>query len=319
MKFRTTIILLVLVIGLGAFLLMYTARQPSASAFKEEQSRLFAGSEFHEPGASSLAGLSDLATRLELRHGDAAIELERPAEGLKREWRIVKPLSVRGRFRRRHRTPRRDRIPEGHRAGSRPEAGRPLDLKSYGLEPPERSITFGIGEKSWTLNVGATTPDRQGVYVARADAKTPVVCVAPVSLLEKASKRVNDLRDKAALRFEKAAVTRVDLVPAGRASDSQQRSDRLAPGLRRGSGRSRRGGRRAPARRARRAARGRRRLHRRRRRQPRRGVRPRQAPLQTGRPRRANQPRSSARGGRKGPSGQVLRPARRRHLRLRAR
>ena len=61
------------------------------------------GSEFQEPGASSLAGLSDLATRLELRHGDAAIELERPAEGLKREWRIVKPLSVGGRFRRRHR------------------------------------------------------------------------------------------------------------------------------------------------------------------------------------------------------------------------
>jgi hypothetical protein len=53
------------------------------------------------------------------------------------------------------------------------------------------------------------------VYIARADAKTPLVCVAPVSLLEKASKRVNDLRDKAALRFEKMAVTRVDLVPAG--------------------------------------------------------------------------------------------------------
>ncbi len=142
------------------------------------------------------------------------IELERPAEGLKREWRIVKPLSVAA-----------DSGPVTALLGEieflkitrrlAPEAGRPLDLKSYGLEPPERSITFGIGEKSWTLNVGATTPDRQGVYVARADAKTPLVCVAPVSLLEKASKRVNDLRDKAALRFEKAAVTRVDLVPAG--------------------------------------------------------------------------------------------------------
>ncbi len=214
MKFRTTIILLVLVIGLGAFLLMYTARQPSASAFKEDQSRLFAGSEFHEPGASSLAGLSDLATRIELRHGDAAIELERPAEGLKREWRIVKPLSVAadsglitallGEI---------EFLKVMRRLA--PEAGRQLDLKSYGLRPPERLITFSIGEKSWTLNVGATTPDRQGVYVARADAKTPLVCVAPASLLEKASKRVNDLRDKAALRFEKAAVTRVDLVPAG--------------------------------------------------------------------------------------------------------
>ncbi|MGD0999135.1 MAG: DUF4340 domain-containing protein [Candidatus Brocadiia bacterium] len=214
MKLRMTIILLVLVIGLGAFLLMYTARQPSTSTFKEEQSRLFAGSEFHEPGAPSLSGLSDLATKLELRHGDATIELERPAEGLNREWRIVKPLSVSadsgaviallGEI-------------EFLKATRRltPEAGQPLDLKSYGLEPPERSITFGIGDKSWTLNVGAQTPDRQSVYVARADAKTPLVSVAPVSLLEKASERVNDLRDKAALRFDKTAVTRVDLVRAG--------------------------------------------------------------------------------------------------------
>jgi hypothetical protein len=229
MKFRTTIILLVLVIGLGAFLLIYTARQPNASTFKEDQSRLFAWSEFQEPGASSLSGLSDLATRLELRHGDAAIELERPAEGLRREWRIVKPLSV----------------PADSGAVTAllgeieflkvtrrltPEKGRPLDLKSYGLEPPERSITFGVGDKSWTLNVGAKTPDGQSVYVARADAKTPVAargaqgggstlppelpCVAPVSVLEKASERVNDLRDKAALRFDKAAVMNVALVPA---------------------------------------------------------------------------------------------------------
>ena len=214
MKFRTTIILLVLVIGLGAFLLMYTARQPSTRTFKEEQSRLFAGSEFQERGASSLSGLSDLAVKLELRHGDAAIELERPAEGLNREWRIVRPLSV----------------PADSGAVTAilgeieflkitrrltPEKGRPLDLKSYGLEPPERSITFGVGAKSWTLNVGAKTPDRQSVYVARADAKRPIVCVAPVSVLEKASERVNDLRDKAALRFDKTAVTRADLVPAG--------------------------------------------------------------------------------------------------------
>ena len=96
-----------------------------------------------------------------------------------------------------------------------PETGQPLDLKSYGLEPAERSITFGVGEKSWTLDVGAKTPDGQSVYVARADAKTPAVCVVKASVLEKASEGVNDLRDKAALRFDKTAVSRVDLVPAG--------------------------------------------------------------------------------------------------------
>ena len=214
MKFRTTIILLVLVIGLGAFLLMYTARQPSASAFKEEQSRLFAGSEFQEPGASGLAGTfgpRDEARTAPRRRRDRA-----RAAGRRPEARMAHRQAPEraGRFRRRHRHPRRDRVSEDH-AQARARKGQPLDLKSYGLEPPERSITFGVGEKSWTLNVGAKTPDRQSVYVARADAKTPVVCVAPVSVLEKASERVNDLRDKAALRFDKAAVTRVDLVPAG--------------------------------------------------------------------------------------------------------
>ena len=214
MKFRTTIILLVLVIGLGAFLLIYTARQPSTSAFKEEQSRLFTGSEFQRRGAPNMSGLSDLATKLELRHGSAAIELERPAEGLTREWRIVSPLSV----------PADSGLVtsilgeiEFLKITRRltPEKGQPLDLKAYGLDSPERSITFSVGERSWTLNVGAKTPDGQSVYVARADAKTPAVCVAPVSLLQKASEEVNDLRDKAVLRFDKTAVTRVDLIPAG--------------------------------------------------------------------------------------------------------
>ncbi len=212
MKFRTTIILLVLVIGLGAFLLIYTARQPSTRTFKEEQSRLFAGSEFQEPGASSQWGLSDLATKLELRHGAAVIELERPAEGLKREWRIVSPLSV----------PADSGVVtsilgeiEFLKVTRRlaPEKGQPLDLKSYGLDPPERSITFGVRERSWTLNVGGKTPDGQSTYVARADAAT--VCVVPVSLLQKASEEINDLRDKAVLRFDKAAVTGVELIPAG--------------------------------------------------------------------------------------------------------
>jgi hypothetical protein len=214
MKFRTTIILLVLVIGLGAFLLIYTARQPSESTFKENQSRLYSEREFQEPGSPGLSGLSDLATKLELRHGDAVIEIERAAEGLKREWRIVKPLSAPA-----------DSGAVAALLGEieflkvsrrlTPEKGRPLDLKSYGLEPPERSITFGVGEKSWTLDIGAKTPDGLSVYVARADAKTPAACVVPASLLEKASQRVNDLRDKAALRFDKEAVTRVELIPAG--------------------------------------------------------------------------------------------------------
>jgi hypothetical protein len=217
MKFRTTIILLALVIGLGAFLLMYTARQARTSSLKEEQALLFAGSEFREPGAPNLSGLSDLATKLELRHGDALIEIERPAEGLKREWRIVKPLSASadagaitaflGEI---------EFLKATRRLAA--EGGQPLDLKSYGLEPPERSITFSIGAKSWTLCVGAKTPDGQSVYVERADAKTPLVCVVPVSLLEKASARVNDLRDKAALRFDKSAVAHVDLVPAAGAA-----------------------------------------------------------------------------------------------------
>jgi hypothetical protein len=215
MKFRTTIILLALVIGLGAFLLIYTARQPSASAFKEDQTRLFAGSEFQEPGATRQSGLSDLVTRLELRrHGEAVVALERKAEGLKRDWRIVRPLSVPADSGAVTALLAEIEFMEVTRRLT-PEKGRPLDLKSYGLDPPERSITFGIGEKSWTLEVGTKTPDGQSVYVARADAKTPSPCVVKASVLEKASEGVNDLRDKAALRFDRTAVTRVDLIPAG--------------------------------------------------------------------------------------------------------
>ena len=83
-----------------------------------------------------------------------------------------------------------------------------------GLEKPGRSVTFQLGEKSWSLDIGEKTADGKSVYVARADAAEPIAYVVPKSLLGKASKQVNDLRDKSAIQFDKSRATRVDLVIA---------------------------------------------------------------------------------------------------------
>ena len=212
MKFRTTLILLVLVLGLGTFFYLYTSRQPSVREYKQQQSQVFPSREFEDPRSPFRHGISDLVTRLEVRDGASQIELERSNEGGKSEWRILKPVSA---------------AADSGTVSSvlselefmkateklTGEKGRPLDLKSWGLDPPDRSITFGFGDKSWTLNVGAKTADGKSAYVARMDAPG-VVCVVPESVIAKASEGVNDLRDKAALRFDKSAVTRVDLMPA---------------------------------------------------------------------------------------------------------
>jgi len=212
MKFRTTLVLLVLVLGLGTFFYLYTSRQPTVREYKEQQSQVFPAREFEDPRSPFRHGIADLVTKLELRDSSSRIELERSNEAGKSEWGILKPIraaadsgsvsSILSEL-------------EFMKAAQKLTGGkeRPLDLKSWGLDPPERSITFGFGEKSWTLNIGAKTADGKSAYVARMDAPA-VVCIVPESVIAKASERVNDLRDKAALRFDKSAVTRVDLVPA---------------------------------------------------------------------------------------------------------
>jgi len=154
-------------------------------------------------------GLSDLATEIELRHGGDKIVLVREED----VWRISTPIAT---------------AADPGEVSSilseleflkaktilRAENGKPLDMKSYGLDEPERSVTFKAAGRTWTLNIGDLSADGKSVYVARADATEPTAYVVAKTLLDKASKTVNQLRDKTPIRFRTARVTRLKIALA---------------------------------------------------------------------------------------------------------
>jgi len=210
MKFRTTLILLVLVVGLICVLLFYTARQPTDSEYELDRKRVFPTHEFGDPAALERKELSALAVRLELRSDEERIVMVRDIQDARGRWRMTEPvraeadpgeaLSVLKAL---------ASLQWVHILRDKPE--QPLNLSLYGLDKPRWSVGFGTSDKSWTLNIGEMTADGKGLYVMRADASEPTVHVVSSLLLQKTLKRPDDLLDKAALRFSAAKVARIRL------------------------------------------------------------------------------------------------------------
>jgi hypothetical protein len=209
MKFRTTLILFLLVIGLGAFLIFFSLRQPSARDYKERDKRVLPASEFQK-GGEARKGLSDLATRLTLRNGKDSILLERDAKSAL-DWRIAAPVAY----------PADSGIVSSilseieflTAARVIDPAKQPgLDLAAYGLAAPEQSVTIGVGDRAFKLDLGGVTTDGKSAYVAT---ERKLIYVVPKTILAKAATRLNDLRDKTALRFDKSALTRLSAIAAG--------------------------------------------------------------------------------------------------------
>ena len=205
MKFRTTLVLLALVIGLGGFLVFYTWRKPGPREYVERERRVFPVEEF----CSGKERLFDVASRIEIRNGPKCVVIERkPGDG-ESLWHITQPIqtpadagevfsSLSGLESMKFITALRD------------EPGKPLVLESFGLKEPRRSVTLTVGAKEWTLHVGSEVSDGKRVYVARAADRRTVFTV-PRSVLDRVSKTVNELRHKSALRVKLPKVTGIEI------------------------------------------------------------------------------------------------------------
>ena len=88
----------------------------------------------------------------------------------------------------------------------------PADLKKFGLERPEVSVTLNMGSARATLALGAKAGD-DGVY-ARDVSKNMIVTVEP-SLADDLRKPVDDYRRKEAFEFRAFTANRVELTRPG--------------------------------------------------------------------------------------------------------
>ena len=195
---RSTIVLLVALVGLGAYIYFVTSKKTDDTAVKRD--KLFTSLE--------AATIDELKVKSE--SGDVTT--------LKKDggvWKIVTPMAV----------PASDSDASGvaNALGDievvRVLEENPSDLKTYGLDSPRIEVEFksADGKTAGHLFVGAKTATGGNLYARRDDQKR-VVLIAQfyeTSL----NKSTFDLRDKSIIKFDRAKVDGVDVDLGGKPID----------------------------------------------------------------------------------------------------
>ncbi len=115
-------------------------------------------------------------------------------------------------------------------------ASGPADVKRYGLDKPQLSVTVSAGSSRATLSLGKESPD--GDLYAR-DASRPLVFAVEKSLLDDLKKPVDDLRRKDIFEFRSFNANRIEIVRGtntqafektkGPEKDAQEKWRQVAP------------------------------------------------------------------------------------------
>jgi len=214
MKFRTTLVLLALVIGSLCVLIFHTTQQFGDRKHREQQMRVFPIRELLGPAYDSGPALQDRVARIAIRGGAESIVLTRDAGETTATWHIEKPFRA---------------LADPAQVAAlikaievmqatvilRDEPGSPLHLDTYGLAEPGRSITFNMNKESWELHIGNATADTRNAYVTRPGFVEVRVYVVPLESVAPFFMKASDVRDNAAIRFTRADTSRIKILAAG--------------------------------------------------------------------------------------------------------
>ena len=186
MRWKTTFVLLVLTIGIGAYVSLYELKQPSP-----EQAERRAREVVRVP--------ADSVARLAIELPQSKVSLQRLGSG----WRLA-PRQVRANAARVERILRSlDPLSSEERLPS--TADHPLDLKTFGLHPPVGSITLTARGAPATLLIGDPTSVGRNRYVQLAG--RPEIFVIEGHLFDEANQPLDEFRDRQLLQFDPSAAT----------------------------------------------------------------------------------------------------------------
>ncbi len=176
MRFRTTLILLLIAVGLGGYL--YFVEVPKAT----EQARKKTLLEFK----------ADDATAVTLAYPDRTIELQKSGDA----WRIAKPLDTAA-----DQTAARNLVNAIATCEVKKDLTNPeKDLATYGLDKPAVTIHVRLKDKELpAIEVGKNTPVGFSTYVSLGSDKT--IRLVSSAFASGMDKKVKDLRDKTILAF----------------------------------------------------------------------------------------------------------------------
>jgi hypothetical protein len=192
-RIRSTLILLVVAVGLGGYLYFVESKRPVGDESAKKKVFTYESSKINQVQVKSSSG--DVTA---LRKGtDSA-------------WTIVQPVEARA-----DRNIISDVVTNlANLEEQRVVDENAADLKAYGLAEPRVDITFNVeGEKdAKRILLGEKTPSSSGVYAKLPNSNR--VVVIDTALESAADKSTFDFRDKAAVAFDQTKVTSLELASA---------------------------------------------------------------------------------------------------------
>src|SRR6266850_5513108 len=194
---KSTIALVVLLAGLGAYFYFVTSKLPEGGDTAKKQEKVFAGldaTKIDEIKVTSAAG--------------DATTLKKEAGG----WQIVQPITAKAD------DSEATSITSALAAAeiSRVIDENPSNLNEYGLSNPRIAIDFkAAGDKDYRkLLIGEKTPTSANIYAKRNDEKK--VFAIPAFQETSLNRTTFDLRDKVLLKFDREKVDAVDITALGK-------------------------------------------------------------------------------------------------------
>jgi len=196
---KSTIALIVVLLGLGAYIYFVTWKQPEggADAAAKKQEKIFAGldsSKIEEVKVTSAAG--------------DATTVKKEAGG----WQVVQPVAAKA-----------DESELGSLTSAlastevtRVVDENPTNLNDYGLSNPRIEVDFkAAGDKDYRkLMIGSKTPTGGDLYARRNDEKK--VLLIPAFQESTLNRTTFDLRDKGLLKFDREKVDGIDVSAGGK-------------------------------------------------------------------------------------------------------
>ncbi len=200
MRLRSTIVLILLLLGLGAY--VYWVEYPKAQE-EAKKKTLF---EFKP----------DDVTEVSLVYPDREIVLKKSGE----EWRLIKPMDVAA-----DATTVKSLVNAIAECEVKKELTEPSgDLAQYGIDKPFATVTVKLKDKELpAILVGKNTPVGFSTYLQRADDKKIVLTSS--AFRSGMDKKVKDLRDKTIITFADKDVNKIELQGEGKDIRLTQKDD----------------------------------------------------------------------------------------------
>jgi hypothetical protein len=199
MRFRSTFVLILLLIGLGAY--VYWVEVPKS---QEEAKK-----------KTILDFKADDVTGVSLAYPDREIVMKKSGK----DWRLTKPLDAAA-----DSTTVKNLIAAIAEAEVKKTFDNASDLAQYGLDQPFAKVTVTLKDKELpTILIGKSTPVGFSAYAKKADA--PQVLLTTSAFRSGMDKKVKDLRDKTILNFVDQDVQKIELRGEGKELVLVQKDD----------------------------------------------------------------------------------------------